>query len=129
MGRKRFRQYSLKRSVRIGRGTIKVVASGSFFSVKIPIAIACISTREKIIELWTKGQCFPAVSYLGSYTLMNCTSSSNNIHSASQFKVLEELGHWLCFIRKPAFQDTIQTQEILEYGNSKRFLIHLSNTS
>lgn len=71
-GKKRFRQYSLKRSVRIGRGKINVDANGSFFSVKSPIAIACMSTRENIIELCTIGQNFPAVSYFGAYTFKNC---------------------------------------------------------
>lgn len=72
MGRNRFRQYSLKRSVRTGSGNIKVDAMESFFTVKIPIAMACISTKENIIELWTIGQNFPAVSYLGAYTFKNC---------------------------------------------------------
>lgn len=73
MGRKRFRQYSLKRSVSIGRGKINVEARETFFSVKIPTAIQCMSTRENIIELCTIGQNFPAVSNFGSYTFMNCT--------------------------------------------------------
>lgn len=72
MGRKRFRQYALKSNVRTGSGKSKVDAIDSFFNVKIPIAIACMSTRENIIELCTIGQNFPAVSYLGMYTLMNC---------------------------------------------------------
>ena len=75
MGRKRLRQYALNRSVRIGRGMIEVDARGSFFSVKIPRAIACMSSSENIIELCTIGQNFPAVSYLGAYTFMNCTKS------------------------------------------------------
>jgi hypothetical protein len=37
--------------VRTGRGIIKVDARGSFFRVKIPTAIACMSTSENIIEL------------------------------------------------------------------------------
>jgi hypothetical protein len=58
--------------VSIARGKIKVEATGSFFSVKIPTAIACMSIRENIIELCTVGQNFPAVSYFGAYTFMNC---------------------------------------------------------
>lgn len=84
MGRKRFLQYSLKRSVRIGRGKIKVDARGSFFNVKIPNAIACISTRENIIELCTIGQNFPPVSYLDEYTFMNCNMSLPCISSSVQ---------------------------------------------
>lgn len=75
MGRNRFRQYALKRRVIIGKGTIKVDAIDSSFSAKIPAAMMCMSTREKIMELCTIGQNFPAVSYLGAYTFMNC-----NIH-------------------------------------------------
>jgi len=72
LGRKRFRQYSLNRSVSTGRGKIKVEAKGTFFKVKMPRAIACISTRENIMELCTIGQNFPAVSNFGAYTFMNC---------------------------------------------------------
>lgn len=72
LGRKRFRQYSLKRRVKSGRGKIKVDARESFFNVKTPTAIKCMSRRENIIELCTIGQNFPAVSYRGAYTFMNC---------------------------------------------------------
>jgi len=72
MGRNRFRQYSLKRSVRTGRGIARVEAIESFFNAKIPTAIICMSTRENIIELCITGQNFPAVSYFGAYTFMNC---------------------------------------------------------
>lgn len=82
MGRKRFRQYSLKRSVSIGRGKIKVVAKDSFFSVKIPTAIACMSTSENIIELCTIGQNFPAVSYFGAYTFINCIVNLSSISTS-----------------------------------------------
>jgi len=51
LGRKRFRQYSLNKSVRIGRGKMIDDAEGTFFTVKIPSAIACIRTKEKIMEL------------------------------------------------------------------------------
>jgi hypothetical protein len=50
MGRNRFWQYSWKRSVRIGRGIVKLEAKGSFLSPNIPMAIICISTKEKIVE-------------------------------------------------------------------------------
>lgn len=72
MGRNRFRQYSLKRSVRTGRGIVKVDARESFFKAKIPTAMMCMSTRENIIELCIIGQNFPAVSYFGAYTFINC---------------------------------------------------------
>ncbi|CAI0381627.1 unnamed protein product, partial [Linum tenue] len=49
-GTKRLRQYSLKRSVRMGSGTVKVDAKGSFFSPNIPMAITCIRIKEKIVE-------------------------------------------------------------------------------
>jgi hypothetical protein len=78
MGRKRFLQYSLNRSVRTGRGKTKVDARESFFREKIPTAIACMSTRENITKLCTIGQNFPAVSCLGAYTFMNCII---NLHS------------------------------------------------
>lgn len=45
-----FRQNSLKRSVRIGRGMVKVAAKRTFLSPNTPIAIICISTREKMVE-------------------------------------------------------------------------------
>ena len=64
----------MKRSVNTGRGKVNVDARLTFLIVKIPTAIACISTREKIIELCTIGQNFPAVSNLGAYTFMNCTT-------------------------------------------------------
>ena len=73
MGKNRFRQYSLKRRVSTGRGSIQVDAGESFFNAKIPTAIMCMSTREKIVVLCTIGQNFPAVSYFGAYTFMNCT--------------------------------------------------------
>lgn len=71
-GRKRFRQYSLNRSVSTGRGKINHDAHENFFSVKIPTAIACISTSENIMLLCTVGQNFPADSNFGAYTFMNC---------------------------------------------------------
>ena len=76
LGKKRFRQYSLKSSVRIWRAKIKVQAWETFFSVKIPTAMACISTSENIIEVCTIGQNFPALSYLGAYTLINCEKNA-----------------------------------------------------
>lgn len=85
MGRKRFLQYSLNRSVRIGRGKIRVEAKESFFSVKIPTAMACISTSEKIIELCTIGQNFPPVSYLGAYTFKNCIELMFNGYCSRRF--------------------------------------------
>ena len=71
-GRKRFRQYSLNRRVSKGRGKINVDADRTFFSVKMPKAIACISTRENIMQLCTVGQNFPALSNFGAYTFINC---------------------------------------------------------
>lgn len=71
MGRNLFRQYALNTSVRIGRGIVKLDARGSFLSPNIPIAITCISTKEKIVELCTIGQNFPPVSNLGAYTFKN----------------------------------------------------------
>lgn len=68
IGRKRFRQYSLNRSVSTGRGKINVDADESFFTVKMPRAIACISTSENIMQLCTVGQNLPAVSNFGAYT-------------------------------------------------------------
>lgn len=58
--------------MRSGRGSVKVDARESFFNAKIPTAMMCMSTRENIIELCTVGQNFPAVSYLGAYTFINC---------------------------------------------------------
>jgi len=64
--------------VRTGRGKIKVEAKGTLFRVKMPRAIACISTRENIVELCTIGQNFPAVSNFGAYTFMNCKVNARN---------------------------------------------------
>lgn len=58
--------------MRSGSGSVKVDARESFFNAKIPTAMMCMSTRENIIELCTVGQNFPAVSYLGAYTFINC---------------------------------------------------------
>lgn len=72
MGRNLFLQYSLKRNVRTGRGTVKLDAKGTFFSPNIPIAIMCINTKEKITELCTRGHNLPPVSNLGAYTFKSC---------------------------------------------------------
>lgn len=82
MGRNRFRQYSLKRSVRTGRGIARVEAIESFFNAKIPTAIICMSTRENIIELCITGQNFPAVSYFGAYTFMNCIINWQSVRTS-----------------------------------------------
>lgn len=92
MGRNRFRQYSLKISVRTGRGTVKVDARVSFFNAKIPTAMMCMSTRENIIELCTIGQNFPAVSYFGVYTFINCIMCRQSI-STSHFKTSFQASH------------------------------------
>lgn len=84
MGRNLFRQYSLKRRVMIGRGNVKDEARESFLSAKIPTAIMCMSTREKMVELCTIGQNFPAVSYLGVYTLMNCNTQAERHYNPYQ---------------------------------------------
>lgn len=68
MGEKHLLQYSLNKSVRIGKGRIKLDARGSFLRPKIPIVIMCISTRENIVVLCTMGQNRPPVSYFGEYT-------------------------------------------------------------
>ena len=79
MGRNLFRQYSLKISVRTGRGIVKLDARGNFLSPNIPIAIICISTKEKIVELCTTGQNFPPVSNLGAYTFKNWQKYQNKM--------------------------------------------------
>lgn len=76
MGRNRFRQYSLNKRVRIGRGRVALVEWGSFFKVKIPNAMNCIKTSEKIVESWTTGQNFPPDSYFGAYTFKSYILSS-----------------------------------------------------
>lgn len=86
MGRNRFRQYSLKRSVRTGRGSVKVDARESFFNAKIPTAMMCMSTRENIIELCTIGQNFPAVSYFGAYTFINCMIHRQSMHQYKSYQ-------------------------------------------
>lgn len=111
MGRKRFRQYSLKRRVRTGRGKIKVDARESFFSVKIPTAIACISTRENIIELWTIGQNFPAVSYLGAYTFINC------MINLKLFQLHNKLPKY--HIISKLIKDLVVTKKPLELSNAE----------
>jgi hypothetical protein len=41
-----------------------------------------MSTRENIIELCTVGQNFPAVSYLGAYTFINCIIHRQSISAS-----------------------------------------------
>lgn len=65
-----------------GRGRVQVDAGESFFNAKLPTAIICMSTRENIIESWTIGQNFPAVSYFGAYTFMNCTTQKHSISTS-----------------------------------------------
>jgi hypothetical protein len=72
MGKNRFPQYELNRSVRNGRGTSRLAPIGKFFIPSTPIEIKCISTRENMFALCTMGQNLPPVSYLGAYTLQSC---------------------------------------------------------
>ena len=123
MGRNRFRQYSLKKSVRTGRGIVKLDARGSFFSPNIPIAIICIKTKENIVELCTIGQNFPPVSYLGAYTLSSCMENlqvkyQSRAHRTSRVFIRSLQFRWCKEILnckpqiKPIFKNPTESSEL-----------------
>jgi len=65
MREKRWRQYSLKRTVATRSRMVKPDATGECLMVKTPSAITCIRTSENTMVLCMMGHSFPPISYFG----------------------------------------------------------------